>query len=129
MGCCTTWFIFSKRIGWFSRFGHMSCDSWILEKDGGASKPEETAEKLAECAKQQGYDRRDYSTYIITGTKDFTFPNVTLMTGALMSFPDYWKFFGEGRNAIYLVWKDGEHHTPWRLQYTYNLLKNFLKGE
>ncbi len=127
MGCCTTWWVFSEHIAWFNRFGHMSCDSWIVEKDGGRSKSEETAETLANCAREQGYSKKDFSSYIITGTKDFTFPNVALQAGAMLAFPDIWKFDGEDQNAIFLCWKDGEHHTPWRLQYSYNLIKNFLK--
>ncbi len=126
MGCCTTWFVFSKHIGYFNRFGHMSCDSWIYENNGGKLHSHETAEALANAAIEQGFDKKDFSSYIITGTKDFTFPNVAMQAGAMMAWPEIFKFGGDDQNVTYLVWKDGEHHTQWRLQYTYNLIKNFL---
>ncbi len=126
MGSVTTWCIMSQHVGYFKRFGNMSCDSWIACQDGGKLQPNETAELLTDAIKAQGYSRKDFESYIITGSKDATYAQVTLMVGCLMAFPEYFLFDGEEQNAIYLVWKDGEHHTQWRLQYTYNVIKNFL---
>jgi hypothetical protein len=127
MGSVTTWSIFSRHIAYFRKFGNMSCDSWIVEQDGGKNCPNETAEALIEAIRKQGFDRHDYENYIITGSKDGTYNQVILMQGCLIGYPDYFLFSGEGQNASFLIWKDGEHHTPWRLQYTYNVIKNFLK--
>ncbi len=125
MGCQTTWFVFLNRIAYFSQFGFLSCQPAPIECDFTKEWADATAKVIVESVDRQGFTGKDYDAYIITGTLDQTYERVALTTAALFAYPDYFRFVGEGQNATFLMWPQGEHHTQWRLQYTINAIKQF----
>ncbi len=126
MGSVTTWFIFDNHIAYFNRFGNMSCDSWVVGWEGGRVCTEETVQALKDSIDRQGFEPKDFFIYAITGDKDIAYPTLGPQMQEMMKHPDKFVFEGENQNASYLLWPDGEHHTQWRLLYSYNVIRNFL---
>ncbi len=126
MGCVTSWFVFLNRIDYFRKFGFMSmaCREINAEEPGRAWS-DATAKALVNAVKDQGFTKKDYDIIEMTGTLDKAYEWDIMMTGALMAYPEYFDFYSEDRNAIFLCWPNGEHHTQWRLQYTINILNQF----
>ena len=133
MGSMTTWSIFMNRIANFSRFAFLSGHASVGDKPLGLDAhfdrqwANDTINQVIEAVKAQGFTKKDYSIYAITGTQDIVYEPFTLQMGVLQSCKEYFEFYGPEQNAAYLVWKDGEHHTPWRLQYTINAIKQVYR--
>ena len=133
MGSMTTWSIFMNRIDMFSRFGFLSCHASAVTGPGSLNAhydrawANETARAVEAAVKAQNVRKSDYSIYAITGSEDIVFEPFNMMMGVMQSYTDIFDFYGENQNAAYLVWKDGEHHTQWRLQYTINAIKQFYR--
>ena len=133
MGSMTTWSVFMNRIDMFNRFGFLSAHASVVTGPGSLNAhydrawANETARAVESAVKAQNFAKSDYSIYAITGSEDIVFEPFNMMMGVLQSYTDIFDFFGENQNAAYLVWKDGEHHTQWRLQYTINAIKQFYR--
>ena len=133
MGSMTTWSVFMNRIDMFNRFGFLSAHASVVTGPGSLNAhydrawANETARAVESAVKAQNFVKSDYSIYAITGSEDIVFEPFNMMMGVLQSYTDIFDFFGENQNAAYLVWKDGEHHTQWRLQYTINAIKQFYR--
>ena len=133
MGSMTTWSVFMNRIDTFNRFGFLSCHASVVTGPGSLNAhydrawANETARAVESAVKAQNFAKSDYSIYAITGSEDIVFEPFNMMMGVMQSYTDIFDFFGENQNATFLVWKDGEHHTQWRLQYTINAIKQFYR--
>ena len=117
MGSAATWLVFQKRMKYFARFLPISGDCWTLERQGGRTKPEETAAALAESVKEQGYSAADFKIYAITGDRDIAEPNMAPMIDAMRRRAET---FGE--NTWYYVKEGGWHSVADVKEYLYNLL-------
>ena len=125
-GSAATWFLFLEDLAYFSAFGAMSADCWSQGVFGSRSNPKETAKDLCNAVYAQGYKPGDYHIFSITGDKDeFNWDTMPPLAEALKAYPEEF----DREHFRFYYWKDGEHHTPWRLAYTYNILSTFLKGE
>ncbi len=125
MGCMTTWYTFLKRISYFSKFGMLSCFCAIHGQDPTKEWADQTAQTIVESIQKQGFTKKDYDVYIITGSLDIVYEKCALQSTALFAYPEYFDFYSNEQNATYLIWPQGEHHTQWRLQYTINAIKQF----
>ncbi len=120
------WYVFMEHAAYFDRYGIMSGDSWAICVQGGKLKTRETVQLVTDAAYRQNLTKKDFFLYEITGSNDGAFDMVAPMVACYKAYPDLFEFEGKNQNASLLVWKDGEHHTQWRIQYTYNVLRNFL---
>jgi len=133
MGSMTTWYVFMNRIDTFSRFGFLSAHAAVVNGPASLNAhydrqwANETCRAVAKAIDAQKAEKKDYSIYAITGSEDIVFEPFNMMMGVLQSYTEYFDFYGPEQNACYLVWKDGEHHTQWRLQYTINAIKQFYR--
>ncbi len=128
MGSATTWTVFLTRLAYFHDFGFMSGPCSVVEGDLTKEWADETAQRIVNTVKEEGFGRKDFNIYAITGTLDIAFEKLTLQMGALLAYPELFEFYDEEKqNAVYLVWPEGEHHTQWRLQYTINVIRQFYQ--
>ena len=129
MGCVTTWFTFLHRLDYFRHWGFMSMGCREIEKEHDIQWAHDTGKLIVEAIKEKGYDKKDFDMIEMTGTLDKAYDTLVMQTGALFAYPDYFDFYSEDKNACFLTWPGGEHHTQWRLQYTINIIKAFFGRE
>ncbi len=125
MGSMTTWFVFVQKLAYFSSFGFLSGGSRVVEGEANRDWADATAKFIVNAVKEQGFEKKDFEAYAITGTLDITYVGFTLQMGALMAYPEVFDFYSKEQNTTYVMWPEGEHHTQWRLQYTINAIKQF----
>ena len=70
MGSVSTWSVMEHAMDCFGYFLPMSGGSWTVKPGGDSKKSAETAEKLSEAIKEQGYGKNDFSAFIVTGSAD-----------------------------------------------------------
>lgn len=128
LGSMISWNLFMQDLDLFSRFAFLSgqASPGIEKLNRNAIYDREwanrTAGLIAEAVAKQGMVKKDFNIFAATGSEDIAFVPLALQMSVLQSYTDYFSFGGEGQNAAFLVWKDGEHHTKWRLQYTINAI-------
>ncbi len=126
MGSFTTWCVFLSRIGWFDRFGFLSCYYGLIEDPLTKEWADEHASEIVEKVKAQNVTKKDFDIFSATGTLDHAGDKLSLEMAALMAYPDLFDFYGEEKNVAYYMWPKGEHHTYWRQTYIINALKQFF---
>ena len=126
MGSVTTWFTMMRRMDCFDRFGNMSADCFLVKPQGCIDHAEETVAALVHMIKSQGYGADDFTEMAVTGTNDGLRKGMEPMVEELKKYPEVFRYEGEKPNARFYLWEGGEHHTPWRLLYTYNVIKTLL---
>ena len=132
MGSVTTWFVFSECIPYFNRFGNMSGDielvgTFRFDDPNPGETAEQDVAKMVEKVHAQNMPSDSYEITFVTGSKDFMEPRITPQIAEMKKYPDVFVFEGKSPNIVTILCEGGEHHTPWRLQYTYNVIKNYLK--
>lgn len=121
LGSVTTWYMFTEKLRYFSKFIPMSGDSWILTVKGGREKPVETADALAEVVEKQGYTGKDFRIYSATGSEDKAARGLVPMFEAMKKHPEVFDF-GAGGNIFFNVVEGGKHEMKYVKKYLFNLL-------
>ena len=125
MGAETTWNVFLQKQDYFRYFVPISGDSWIIERRGGQTASEKTAEKLAESIKAQGKNPRSFEIYAVTGREDIAYEPMNALVEA-MAKRDEFRF---GINLFYGLKPNGKHwHGDVRL-YLYKILPHIWPGK
>mgnify|MGYP001161922861 CR=1 FL=1 len=129
MGAVSTWRSFIKGLDYIKYFVPLSGDCWELGVKAGNTKPHETAELLAQAAKNSGYGPRDYFVLCATGEQDIAYPNLKPQVEAMKLQRDAFIYSGdlnEG-NFYFLSTPDGVHNWQWQHQFLYNILPDLFK--
>ena len=121
MGAVTTWYLFSQKLKYFSKFIPISADAWIVERKGGASRPEETAQALSEVVGTQGYSKKDFLIYAVTGSEDRAARGLVPMMNAMKDCSDVFDF-RDGGNTSFFLHEGGKHEMKYVKQYLFNIL-------
>ncbi len=129
MGAATTWFAFLNNIDYFSNYVPLSGDCWVVEGQGGLTKPDETAKILHDHVIRSGYGVDEYFIYAATGTKDVAYDALTSQVNAMRQFPDTFveeEELAKG-NFHYLLAEDEVHDYEAACDYLYNILPFLFK--
>ena len=110
-----------NKLRFFSRFIPMSGDCWIIERKGGRTRPQETAQAMVAAVKDQGFSAKDFKVIAATGSEDRAAEGLRIMFGALKDYPEVFDFSEKG-NISLSVKEGGEHEMKYVKQYLYNLL-------
>ncbi len=127
MGSVTTWFTMMKRMDFFYRYGNMSADCFLVRPQGCIDYAPETVAALAHMVKSQGYPSDQYSLMAVSGTNDPLRLGMIKQMDEMAKYDDIFVFEGEKKNIQFYLWEGGEHHTAWRILYTYNVIKTLLQ--
>ncbi len=128
MGSVTTWYTFVHCLDYFKYYMPLSGDSWVIESLGGGTKPQETAEYLANVARESGYTPQDYYVFAATGNWDMAYPNLKPQIDAMKQLTDAFIYSSnpsEG-NLYFMVADGGEHTWAWQNQYIYGILPDLF---
>ncbi len=129
LGSTTCWTVFLQCPEYFNRAGILSGQGGcpILGDTSIEDYQNRTVNETIKLFKKQNRKPEDFYLFMATGTKDQAYPNLTPQAALMHDHPEFFIFDGDKQNCVYLVWPDGEHHTPWRLLYTYNEIKAFFE--
>ena len=129
MGSVTTWYTFINCLDYFKYYMPLSGDCWIFGQKAGSEKPKETAEYLANAAKDAGYGPKDYYIFSATGYLDIAYPNLKPQIDAMKELKDSFIYTGnlEKGNFYFIVSDGGTHAWNWVNQYIYDILPDLFK--
>ena len=128
MGSVTTWYTFINCLDYFKYYIPLSGDCWALGQTAGAGKAKETAEYLAQVAKDAGYGTKDYYLFCATGSADIAYPNMKPQIDEMMKLKDSFIYSAnmEKGNFYFLVCEGGTHAWNWVNQYIYDILPDLF---
>lgn len=130
MGGTTTWYALIENLDYFHTFVPVSGDCWAIEAWGGRTKPQETAELIAQRIKEQKYTTHDFYVFAITGTEDAAYEPLNGQISEMKKLTDTFTYdhdISKG-NLYYLEVQGGRHNYEWVTDYLYVLLP-YLFGE
>ena len=128
MGSVTTWHVFANKLDYFKYFIPLSGDSWALGERSGGIKPRETAEFLANVARESDYEPQDYYIFSATGDLDIAYPNLKPQIDAMRLMTDVFIYSSDKTkgNFYFLVAEGGSHSWNWQNQYIYHILPDLF---
>ncbi|MBB3108057.1 enterochelin esterase-like enzyme [Paenibacillus phyllosphaerae] len=129
MGSVTTWYTFIHGLDYFKYYMPLSGDSWVLGQAAGGSKPKETAEYLANVARNSGYEPKDYYVFSATGNLDIAYPNLKPQIDAMKQLTDAFIYSSDTNkgNFYFIVGDGGTHAWNWVNQYIYDILPDLFQ--
>lgn len=129
MGAVATWSAFMHCLDYIKYFIPLSGDCWALGVKAGSTKPRETAQVLAQAAKESGYDPREYFVLSATGAQDIAYPNLKPQIDAMKEQRDAFIYSAnlEAGNFYFIETPDGVHNWQWQHQFLYNILPDLFK--
>lgn len=130
MGSVTTWYIYINCLDYFKYFLPLSGDCWAIAQTAGESKAMETAEYLAQVAKDAGYGTKDYYLFCATGDLDIAYPNMLPQMDALKQLTDSFIYSGNPNNGnfYFMICEGGTHAWNWINQYIYCILPDLFNA-
>lgn len=128
MGSVTTWHTFVNALDYFKYYIPLSGDSWVIEQRGGGLQAKQTAEYLANAAKQSGYAPHDYYIFSATGKLDIAYPNLKPQVDAMKQLTDAFIYSAnlDKGNFYFLSNDTGTHTWYWQNQFLYNILPDLF---
>src|SRR5690625_80181 len=128
MGSVTTWNVFVNALDYFKYFMPLSGDSWALAQKAEGEKAKETAEYLAQVARDSSYSPEDYYVLGATGDGDIAYPNMKPQMDALKEISDVFIESGDVSkgNFYFIECAGGVHNWHWQNQFIYNILPDFF---
>lgn len=128
MGAVTTWYTYINCLDYFKYFIPLSGDCWAISETAGESKAMETAEYLANVAKEKGYGPEDYYLFCATGDLDIAYPNMSPQIEAMKQLTDTFVYSGDTNkgNFYFMVCEGGTHAWNWVNQYIYGILPDLF---
>lgn len=130
MGAVTTWYTYINCLDYFKYFIPLSGDCWAISETAGESKAMETAEYLANVAKEKGYGPEDYYLFCATGDLDIAYPNMSPQIEAMKQLTDTFVYSGDTNkgNFYFMVCEGGTHAWNWVNQYIYGILPDLFNN-
>lgn len=130
MGAVTTWYTFINALDYFKYFIPLSGDCWALAQKAEGRKAKETAEYLANVAKDAGYTTNEYYLFCATGNEDIAYPNMKPQMDAMKELTDSFIYSADTNEGnFYFIDCDGGVHTwHWVNQFIYNILPDLFKN-
>lgn len=128
MGSVTTWHVFANKLDYFKYYMPLSGDSWALGERSGGLQPKETAEFLANVARESGYATDEYYIFAATGDLDIAYPNLKPQTDYMRQMSDVFPYSSDKSkgNFYFLVAEGGTHAWNWQNQYIYDILPDLF---
>lgn len=130
MGAVTTWYTYINCLDYFKYFIPLSGDCWAISETAGESNAMETAEYLANVAKEKGYGPEDYYLFCATGDLDIAYPNMSPQIEAMKQLTDTFVYSGDTNkgNFYFMVCEGGTHAWNWVNQYIYGILPDLFNN-
>lgn len=130
MGSVTTWNVFIHALDYFKYFMPLSGDCWALAQKAEGEKAEETAEYLAQVARDSDYDIEDYYLLCATGDGDIAYPNMKPQMDAMKELTDVFIHSADTTkgNFYFIECAGGVHNWHWQNQFIYNILPDFFSN-
>ncbi|MFD1956538.1 sugar-binding protein [Paenibacillus thailandensis] len=131
MGSVTTWYTFVNALDYFKYYVPLSGDSWVMGQRGGGTMPDETAEYLANVARDSGYAPQDYYIFSATGNLDIAYPNLKPQIDAMKELTDVFIYSSDTTkgNLYFIVADGGTHAWNWVNQYIYDIVPDLFANE
>lgn len=128
MGGATTWYTFINCLDYFKYYMPLSGDCWQIQDLGGLAKGPETAEFLANVARNSGYSKEDYYIFCSTGSEDIAYPNLVPQIEAMKKLTDVFEYTEDGKNGnfVFAVTPDTTHWWHFVYEYIYQTLPFFF---
>jgi len=128
MGSVTTWYVFIHCLDYFKYFLPLSGECWALSQKAEGKMAEETAQLLAEAAKNAGYSADDYYIFCASGKKDIAYPNMKPQIDAMIKLKDSFMAAPDFKagNFYFIDCEDGEHSWFWINQYIFNIVPDLF---
>ena len=117
-GGVTTWYVLMYDLKDFATVIPLSGDCWAVEQTGGKTKPEETAQALADAIAAQGMTADDFRIFAATGSVDMALDNMAPQIIAMQD-NDIFKF---GENTFFGVMEGINHGDPNSRYYLYTIM-------
>ncbi len=130
MGAVTTWYTYINCLDYFKYFIPLSGDCWAISETAGESNAMETAEYLANVAKEKGYEPEDYYLFCATGDLDIAYPNMLPQIEAMKQLTNTFVYSGDTNkgNFYFMVCEGGTHAWNWVNQYIYGVLPDLFNN-
>ena len=131
MGSVTTWHTFAEALDYVKYYMPLSGDSWAIEDSGGGSKPQETAEYLANVVRNSEYTPEDFYIFSATGNQDIAYPNLKPQVDEMRKLSDVFIYSSDtNKGNFYFIDADGGVHSwYWQNQFIYNILPDLFVDE
>src|SRR5690606_8589176 len=112
MGSVTTWHTFAEALDYVKYYMPLSGDSWAIEDSGGGSKPQETAEYLANVVRNSEYTPEDFYIFSATGNQDIAYPNLKPQVDEMRKLSDVFIYSSDtNKGNFYFIDADGGVHS------------------
>lgn len=130
MGSVTTWNTFIHALDYFKYFMPLSGDCWALAQKAEGKMAQETAEYLAQVARDSGYRPEDYYLLCATGDGDIAYPNMKPQMDAMKELTDVFIHSADTTkgNFYFIECEGGVHTWHWQNQFIYNILPDLFKN-
>ncbi len=128
MGSVTTWYNYINCIDYIKYFVPLCGDCWAVAQKGGDGIAVETAELLAQVAKDAGYGPQDYYLLCATGSLDIAYPNMLPQIEAIKQLKDSFIYSSDMNkgNFYFMLCEGGTHAWNWVNQYLYGILPDLF---
>lgn len=125
MGAVTTWYAFEHLLPYFRNYLPISGDCWSLGTFAGMNRPHETAQYLADIARQSKYGTNGFYIWAASGTSDSAYHETLVQIEAMAELSDVFN-----RRTMSFHEKDNARHEygP-SIEYVYNALKYFYPAD
>lgn len=125
MGAVTTWYAFEHLLPYFRNYLPISGDCWSLGTFAGMNRPHETAQYLADIARQSKYGTNGFYIWAASGTGDSAYRETLVQIEAMAELSDVFN-----RRTMSFHEKDNARHEygP-SIEYVYNALKYFYPAD
>ena len=125
LGSVTTWWAFEHNLSHIKYFVPISGSSWHFGTYGGANRPEETAQFLADLVKASPYGSDGFYVYVGNGTDDAVYSQPHNQSLAMAEHPDVFN----ATNFTYHRKEGGRHdfNTVW--EHLYHALQTIFPAK
>ena len=125
LGSVTTWWAFEHNLSHIKYFVPISGSSWHYGTYGGANRPEETAQFLADLVKTSPYGGNGFYVYVGNGTEDAVYSQPHNQSLAMAEHPDVFN----SRNFTYHMKEGGRHDFNAVWEHLYNALQTIFPAQ
>lgn len=125
MGAVTTWYAFEHLLPYFRNYLPISGDCWSLGTFAGMNRPHETAQYLADIARQSKYSTDGFYIWAASGTGDSAYRETLIQIEAMAELPDVFN----SRTMSFHEKDNARHEYGPSIEYVYNALKYFYPAD
>ncbi|MDD5936313.1 MAG: sugar-binding protein [Clostridiales bacterium] len=129
MGSACTWYVYINCLDYIKYYVPLSGDCWALTGSASSAMAKETAEYLANVAKEKNYGPKDFYLFCATGSSDIAYPNMNPQMQEMKKLTDTFVYSGDiTKGNFYFIVADGATHA-WNFvnQYIYDILPDLFQ--